>query len=364
MRCAGHTRLRVGLHANPVASASAWLGTMAAGGSLPWPWTKELPRDAQPIGLVQSKGLPGGGNKGLPRLERFDILNVIGEGTYGTVFRALDKADGERVVALKKVRIHASKEGFPRTSLREINTLMAVQHPNIIALKCVVTGPDLAKQSYGGPGEMPAKSPQREESPYTGSNSVYLVFEYCEHDVAHLLDHHAVRFSAAEVKCIFRQLLLALHHLHLHGLIHRDVKLSNLLMTNKGEIRLGDFGLARRLPPGHYSGSRADPLLASQASCLQQRTAGGEVGDRNKAAAKTAAKPLAGPTEAKPEAVTSALLTPQAVTLWYRAPELLLEAPSYGQAVDMWSAGCVLGELICGKPLFPGKDEQEQVSCF
>lgn len=213
-------------------------------------------------------------------VDDFDKLNRLGEGTYGTVYRAREKGTGN-VVALKKVRIHAEKEGFPRSSLREIRLLKRTQHPNIISLIDMACG----KQ----PG------------------SVFLVFEYCEHDVGALLDLMERPFSPAEVKCLILQLLRAVAHLHGVCVIHRDIKLSNLLLTNKGVLKLADFGLAREC---------FDPM-----------------------------RPL----------------TTNVVTLWYRAPELLLGAKKYSAAVDMWSVGCNFGELLLHKPLLPGKTEENQV---
>eukprot|EP00922_Rhytidocystis_sp_ex-Travisia-forbesii_P022160 GHVS01032452.1.p1 GENE.GHVS01032452.1~~GHVS01032452.1.p1 ORF type:complete len:258 (+),score=40.31 GHVS01032452.1:429-1202(+) len=123
-----------------------------------------------------------------------------------------------------------------------------------------------------------------------------------------MVDHGGCRFRQSEVKCIVLSLLRALHHLHVYRwTVHRDVKLSNLLLTNKGELKLADFGLARE-----YSGPSGE-------------------------------------------------LTDNVATLWYRAPELLFGASCYSTAVDCWAAGCVLGELLAHKPMFPGQAEQQQV---
>lgn len=76
-------------------------------------------------------------------------------------------------------------------------------------------------------------------------DGVFLVFEYCEHDLSNLLDHTPNAFSESEVKTLTLQLLSALAHLHRHWIVHRDVKMSNLLYNNRGELKLADFGLAR-----------------------------------------------------------------------------------------------------------------------
>lgn len=76
-------------------------------------------------------------------------------------------------------------------------------------------------------------------------DGVFLVFEYCEHDMAHLIDHMGKRFTQSEVKNLLLQLLRGVEHLHEHWIIHRDIKMSNLLYTNTGRLKLADFGLAR-----------------------------------------------------------------------------------------------------------------------
>ena len=114
-------------------------------------------------------------------------------------------------------------------------------------------------------------------------------------------------FTLGESKEIIRQVLSAVEHLHRHWIVHRDLKSSNLLLSNRGRVQVADFGLARRLGP-----------LAEH-------------------------------------------LTPVVVTLWYRSPELLLGAKKYDSAVDMWSVGCILAELLLGRPLMPGKSEPDQL---
>jgi len=143
----------------------------------------------------------------------------------GTVFSARDQKTGE-YVAVKKLKIHEPDFGFPVTSLREINILNHLNklfpHPNIVKLREVAVG---------------AKA-----------ESIFLIFEFCEMDLGHLADTmHLERdyFTECEIKCIVLQILSALNHLHSNSIIHRDLKLSNLLIDNKGIIKLADFGLSR-----------------------------------------------------------------------------------------------------------------------
>ncbi|KAL0476506.1 cyclin-dependent kinase [Acrasis kona] len=138
-------------------------------------------------------------------------------------------------------------------------------------------------------------------------NNFFMVFEYVEHDLAGLIDAR-VPFSEAEVKSIIQQLLEALFHCHAKNILHRDLKASNLLMNKHGCLKLADFGLSRFTQRGR----------SAYTNCV--------------------------------------------VTRWYRPPELLMGATDYGPPVDMWSVGCILGELLLNsKAVFPGGDEVDQL---
>uniref|UniRef100_A0A7N0RJ30 cyclin-dependent kinase n=2 Tax=Kalanchoe fedtschenkoi TaxID=63787 RepID=A0A7N0RJ30_KALFE len=209
----------------------------------------------------------------------YERLNKINEGTYGVVYRARNKITGE-IVALKKVKLEREREGFPITALREIKFLMSVDHPSIVRGKEIVMG-DL--------------------------DSVFVVMEYMEHDLKGLMEMMKHPFSISEVKCLMLQLLEGIQFLHDNWVIHRDLKSSNILFNNQGELKICDFGMARQY---------ANPL-----------------------------KPY----------------TALVVTLWYRAPELLFGAKQYSEAVDMWSVGCIMAELLSKEPLFQGKTEVDQI---
>lgn len=106
-------------------------------------------------------------------------------------------------------------------------------------------------------------------------DGVFLVFEYCEHDMAHLIDHMGKRFTESEVKSLLLQLLKGVEHLHEHWIIHRDIKMSNLLYTNTGRLKLADFGLARLygappkpMTPKVSPRTRMDGLIYSWWSCV------------------------------------------------------------------------------------------------
>ncbi|KAF8537714.1 kinase-like domain-containing protein [Trichophaea hybrida] len=212
----------------------------------------------------------------------YERLNHIEEGSYGIVSRARDMETGE-IVALKRLKLEREMDGFPITSLREVTTLMAArEHPNVVKLREVVMGDTL--------------------------KDVYIVMDFAEHDLKTLSEDMLEPFLLSETKTLLLQLLSATEFLHSHWILHRDLKTSNLLLNNRGQIKLADFGLAR------YTADPPPPL------------------------------------------------TQLVVTLWYRAPELLLGAKTYGFEIDLWSVGCIFGELLTRNPLLQGKNEIDQLA--
>ena len=143
----------------------------------------------------------------------FEKLNRIGEGTYGVVYRARDTISNE-IVALKKVRMEREKDGIPLSGLREISLLLNLEHKNIVQLKEVAVGRHL--------------------------DSIFLVMEYCEQDLASLLDNMALPFKEAQIKCLMLQLLHGVQYLHERFIVHRDLKVSNLLLNGKGILKIGE----------------------------------------------------------------------------------------------------------------------------
>lgn len=158
---------------------------------------------------------------GCRSVECYQRLSFIDQGTYGMVFRARDIKTGI-VYALKQVKLGAetSKVGFPITALREINILMTLRHPNIIKVKEMVVGSSIDK--------------------------IFMVMEYCENDLKMCMKTSKQSFSIAEIKQLMLQLLSAIDHMHSKWYIHRDLKTSNLLYSNKGVLCVCDFGLARK----------------------------------------------------------------------------------------------------------------------
>ncbi|KAF8655275.1 hypothetical protein AX16_003175 [Volvariella volvacea WC 439] len=214
-----------------------------------------------------------------PRKELYQILTQVGEGTFGKVYKAQNTVTKIHV-ALKRIRMESEKDGFPVTAMREIKLLQSLRHANIVRLYEMMVS----------------------------NGSVFMVFEYMDHDLTGVLSQTQFSFTEAHLKSLCHQMLGGLAYLHHKGVIHRDIKGPNILINNRGELKLADFGLAR-----FYQKRRKSDY------------------------------------------------TNRVITLWYRPPELLLGATVYGPEVDMWSAGCIMLELFTKKPVFQGNDEVHQL---
>lgn len=265
-------------------------------------------------------------------IAHYKRLEQIGLGTYGQVYRAVCLDTG-RTVALKKMRIMTGRGywGMPLQLIREIKILKQLQHPNLLQMIEVVTSKGVEHLDPDDPitTEDPSKKKKEKDNyeedqaalsreKYKGN--LFLVLEYVTHDLTGLMDV-AYQFTLVQIKCIFQQLLQALRFMHENKYVHRDIKSSNILLDSHYRLKLADFGLARSLEP---------PLLDQ----MEQNGSGGSMQD----------------------------LTNKVITLWYRPPEILLGTVHYGCAVDVWSAGCILAELMTGKPLAAGKTELDQLT--
>lgn len=222
---------------------------------------------------------------------KYENLAKIGQGTFGEVYKARCRKTNE-IVALKKVLTENEKEGFPITALREIKILQVLRHENIVRLIEICTSKATAANKF--------------------KSNFYLVFEFCEHDLAGLLSNPHVKFSLGEQKKIMQQLLNGLYYIHKNYILHRDMKTANILVTKDGKLKLADFGLAR---------------------AIEQQ---------------------------KPD-TQQIRYTNRVVTLWYRPPELLLGERCYNRAIDMWGAGCIMAELWTREPILKGNTEQNQL---
>ncbi|KAL7978499.1 hypothetical protein Chor_004316 [Crotalus horridus] len=157
-------------------------------------------------------------------VSKYEKLAKIGQGTFGEVFKAKHRQTGKKV-ALKKVLMENEKEGFPITALREIKILQLLKHENVVNLIEIC---------------------RTKASPYNRcKGSIYLVFDFCEHDLAGLLSNAHVKFTLSEIKKVMQMLLNGLYYIHRNKILHRDMKAANVLITRDGVLKLADFGLAR-----------------------------------------------------------------------------------------------------------------------
>ena len=163
-------------------------------------------------------------------VSRYQKEAKVGQGTFGEVFKARCVETG-RLVALKKVLMENEREGFPITALREIRILQLLKNENVVRLIEI------------------CRTKANQFNRY--KSTFYLVFEFCDHDLAGLLSNHVVKFGLAEQKEIMKQLCNGLFFIHNNKILHRDMKAANILITKRGVLKLADFGLSRAfsIPP-------------------------------------------------------------------------------------------------------------------
>uniref|UniRef100_A0AC35TN63 Protein kinase domain-containing protein n=1 Tax=Rhabditophanes sp. KR3021 TaxID=114890 RepID=A0AC35TN63_9BILA len=244
---------------------------------------------------------------GMDAENNYKIEKQVGEGTYGYVFKATQLSTG-REVALKRVRLENEKEGFPITAIREIIILRQLDHKNVVLLTDIVTNRSVITENKH---QEKGRTSKEKDDDRESIHYFYLVFEYLDHDLVGLLDSDMEAFTELQVASFMKQLAEGLRYCHKRKFLHRDIKGSNILFNNKGEIKLADFGLAR-----FYDRS-------------QER-----------------------------------LYTNRVITLWYRPPELLLGSEKYDEKIDCWSLGCILPEMFTRKPVFAGNTELVQLEAI
>ncbi|KAJ2794198.1 cyclin-dependent kinase 5, partial [Coemansia helicoidea] len=205
-------------------------------------------------------------------------IEKLGEGTYGIVYKAQNRETNE-VVALKRIRLDNEEEGVPCTAIREISLLKELKHPNIVGLFDVL---------------------------HT-EKKLTLVFEFMDSDLKKFVDASGGDLDPLTVKHLLFQLLCGVAYCHRNRVLHRDLKPQNLLINKRGDLKLGDFGLARAfgIPVRSYSH--------------------------------------------------------EVVTLWYRAPDVLMGSRQYDTSIDLWSVGCIFAEMATGRPFFAGSSIDDQV---
>ncbi|XP_044736363.1 cyclin-dependent kinase 14 isoform X2 [Chrysoperla carnea] len=211
-----------------------------------------------------------GGDSPFGKSEAYIKLEQLGEGSYATVFKGYSNLTNQ-VVALKEIRLQ-EEEGAPFTAIREASLLKELKHTNIVTLHDIV---------------------------HTRETLTF-VFEYVHTDLSQYMERHPGGLVCNNVRLFLFQLLRGLAYCHKRRVLHRDVKPQNLLISEIGELKLADFGLARA------------------------------------------------------KSVPSHTYSHEVVTLWYRPPDVLLGSTEYSTSLDMWGVGCIFVEMLTGVPTFPG----------
>ena len=212
---------------------------------------------------------------------KYEVLGVVGEGAYGIVYKCKNKETND-FVAIKKFK-ETNDEIVRKTMRRELKMLQMLKHENVVDFQEV----------------------------FKNKGNLFLVFEYVERNLLELIEEKPDGLRPSLIKNLIFQLCKAIRYLHDQNVIHRDIKPENLLINNNMQLKLCDFGFARKIS------------MKSNEN-----------------------------------------LTDYVATRWYRSPELLITNGYYGPEVDYWAIGCIMGELADGNPLFPGENETDQLHCI
>lgn len=214
------------------------------------------------------------------RHKRYKSYEKLGEGAYGEVRLGIDSVTG-MPVAMKYIAVSSKIKGIPRAVFREVQALRQLQRgSNVVELLDV----------------------------FPEETSLCLVLEYLPSDLAEAISQAKGYFSKSTIVGYSRMILQGIAHCHSRNIIHRDIKPSNILISSCGQIKLGDFGLARVF-----------------------------------------------------DEFATGSLSHQVATRMYRAPELLFASRRYNLSSDIWSCGAVLAELIMLAPIFPGSNDIDQI---
>jgi cyclin-dependent kinase 7 len=202
-------------------------------------------------------------------MDRYERGAVLGEGTFGVVYAAVQK----------RFKRGKFKDGVDFTALREVKLQAELKHENVVELLDV----------------------------FVANDTMNVVFEILPNNLDNVIKDKAVVLTQADIKAYMLMLLRGLEYCHAHYVLHRDLKPENLLIGPDGQVKIGDFGLAR--------------IYGSP--------------NRN--------------------------MTSMVCTIWYRPPELLFGAREYSGSVDMWGAGCIFAELMLRTPYLTGMNELDQL---
>ena len=217
--------------------------------------------------------------------KKYEVIGIVGEGAYGIVYKCKNKETG-KFVAIKKFK-ETEDELVQKTMKRELKMLQQLKHENIVEF----------------------------QESFTSKGNLFLVFEYCEKNLLEVLEESPDGLSPKLIKSFIYQMCKAISYMHKNNMIHRDIKPENLLIDENLNLKLCDFGFARKVKLNKNNNNINE-------------------------------------------------MTDYVATRWYRSPELLLSGGIYGPDVDYWAVGCIMGELADGNPMFPGENETDQINCI
>lgn len=238
-------------------------------------------------------------------MDRYRIVGFISSGTYGRVYKAVSRVS---TVAVRTTTTPSGASSGSATAGQEV------------AIKKFKPDKEGEQISYTGISqsairEMSLCSELRHHNvirlveTLLEDKCIFMVFEYAEHDLLQIIHHHTQQprhpIPPATIKSIMFQLLNGCQYLHTNWVLHRDLKPANIMVTSGGEVKIGDLGLARRFDKPLHSLFSGDKVV---------------------------------------------------VTIWYRAPELILGSYHYTPAIDLWAVGCIFAELLSLRPIFKGEE--------
>ena len=275
---------------------------------------------------------------------RYHPVAIVGSGSYGQVMHCHDNLMNEDV-AVKLIKDVFCNTGDARRILREIKILRKLRHDNIVPIMDIVTPDDK-----------------------TNFEDLYIVFTKLDCDLLRVLNDNQQHLTDAHIVHFMRQMLKALKYMHASGVIHRDIKPGNILLTEDCKLRICDFGLARGfdeidIPSAANSTTntpRDDDATSTTSSTSTSTTS---TTSTSSSSSSSSSSSFSSSTKKSSPSTTPKLkrqMTQHVATRWYRAPELILRQ-KYTPSIDVWSVGCIFGELLNMKvvgnhreAMFPG----------
>ena len=289
----------------------------------------------------------------MPILDKYEPLKVLGSGSYGQVIQAKSKLTNQ-TVAIKRVTGLFEDLIDTKRILREITLLRFMKNQFIVELLDIIYDQD--DENF---------------------DTIFLIFECLPSDLKKIIKSN-IHLTILDVKVLVYHILCGLKYIHSCAVLHRDLKPGNILLDDNYQIKICDFGLARcvnkmedddvieqKVVDNHRNIDKSK--LLARGSALNKYAKKEEDTTSSSSSTKTSGSghpPML--KDMKKSKKKEQILSVHVVTRWYRAPELILIEADYTSAIDVWSVGCIFGELMMmikenaatfleRTPLFPGK---------